>query len=112
MNRQRISNILVAATIALLVAVWTPTAVVGSAGVHELNWWTDDALHTAYGVMACPEGGKRIPFQWGCGVKNVRSGHFQGLGIGIWALITGVVLGGLYFVNGSLALRFSKETEQ
>ena len=110
MNRQRIGNILVAATIALLVAVWTPTAVVGSAGVHELNWWTRDALHTAKGVMTCPEG-KR----WGlgrCSGSKVRSGRFKGLGIGIWALITGVVLGGLYFVNGSLALRFSKETEQ
>jgi len=110
MNRQRIGNILVAATIALLVAVWTPTAVVGSAGVHELNWWTDDALHTAYGVMTCPEGKYR--YGRGCVVENVRSGRFEGLGIGIWALITGVVLGGLYFVNGSLALRFSKETEQ
>ena len=96
MKKQRIGNILVAATITLLVAVWTPTLLVGGLGVEALKDWVR-AIGTARGAL-CPMFGS------GCVQTDLE-------GVGLWALISASVVAALYFISGSLALRFRKETE-
>lgn len=88
-NKDRIGNILVATTFALIFLVWIPTFAVGVLGIDAFNDWTRNGIETTIGRTNIVEAG-----------------------VLIWACITGLVVGAQYFVTGEVRLRFKKGAEQ
>ena len=84
-------------------AVWTPTLLVSGLGVEALEDWVK-TIGTAR-WSSCPIN----DYDFGLGGGGCVRTDLEG--VGLWALISASVVSALYFVNGSLALRFRKETE-